>query len=98
MKMALITPTYAKDRELLDISCAQVDRHCQGNVEHFVIPSHSEKVMFKHLSGKHRHVIYKEDIFDLSVRRLPFKVLEKEIFLFNHVFPVRGWVVPCLSG
>ena len=93
MKIALITPTYAKDRELLDISCAHVDRYCEGNVEHFVIPSHSERTIFQHLSGKHRHIIYKEDIFGVAVRRLPFKVIGKEIFLFDHIFPVRGWIL-----
>jgi hypothetical protein len=93
MKIALITPTYARDRHLLDISCAHVDRYCEGNIEHVIIPSRAERDIFKHLSGLRRRIIYKEDIFDQFVRRLPFPIRGKEIFFFDYVFPVRGWII-----
>jgi hypothetical protein len=93
MKLALITPTYARDRRLLDISCAHVDRYCGGDIEHLIIPSRAEKNIFKHLAGVRRRVIYKEDVFDQFIQHLPFRIRGKEIFLFNYVLPVRGWIV-----
>jgi hypothetical protein len=93
MKLALITPTYAKDQQLLDISCAHVDRYSDSNVHHFIIPSRSERNIFRHLSGRNRTIIYKEEIFDLSVQRVPFYIKGKEFFLFDNFFPVRGWIM-----
>jgi Family of unknown function (DUF6492) len=93
MKAALITPTYAPDRQILDISCEQVDRFCEGEIDHYIIPSRSDKMLFQHLQGRHRHIVCIEELFDVSVRRLAFQVRGHEFFIVQNRIPVRGWVM-----
>jgi Family of unknown function (DUF6492) len=93
MKAALITPTYAPDRQILDITCEQVDRFCEGDIEHYIIPRRAEKMLFQHLQGRRRHIVFLEELFDISIRHLPFRVRGRELFIVNHRMPVRGWVL-----
>lgn len=95
MKLAIVTPAYAGERQILEISCAHLDRFCDSRTEHIVIVSRHEKKLFKHIENRSRRILIKEDIIEEFVWRLPFLVrrdgLSREVFFVNGIRPLSGW-------
>jgi len=74
MKLAIITPAYSRHLPLLDLSAASVDRNCSADIHQYVIVSHQEDRLFRHLRGSQRSVIAAKDVAPRPIFRLPMLV------------------------
>jgi hypothetical protein len=95
MKMAVVTPTYAPDRELFADLHESVLNCFPDDVSHIAIVDEADLPQFRRFSGPRCDVIGVRDVLPRTVRALPVGKLW--VNLRRPVPPLRGWIIQQLT-
>lgn len=95
MTMAVVTPTYAPDRELFADLHESVLNCFPSDVTHIAIVDDADLPLFRRFSGPRCDVVGVRDVIPARVRALPVGKLW--VNLRRPVPPLRGWIVQQLA-
>jgi hypothetical protein len=95
MKMVVITPTYAPDRELFADLHESVLNCFPSDVSHIAIVDEADLPQFRRFSGPRCDVIGVREVLPRAVRALPVGRLW--VNLRRPVPPLRGWIIQQLT-
>lgn len=103
MRIALITPSFSRDRDLCVELCRSVDRYDRDGLEHVIIVPRSDLASFRALHGGRRRVVAQEEILPAWLLRLPLPTVVavpgvwrkrlRKIWVTPSLTVVRGWVL-----
>jgi hypothetical protein len=94
--LAIVTPSYAGDRERCLLLCESLDRMARDPISHYVLVADHDLSLFRDLNAPHRTVIADSEILPawLKARRRPFG-RDRWIWtsLNPPIWPMSGWHV-----
>lgn len=92
-RVALLTPTYARDLELCTLLCESVDRHVERFSKHFLLVPDCDLPLFAHFQSARRCVIPASAYLPKWLRPLPRMIQRKrrQFWWSLRTKPVSGW-------
>jgi hypothetical protein len=94
-RVALLTPTYARDLELCTLLCESVDRHVSSFSKHYLLVPDSDVPLFSRLETERRSVLSASSFLPEWLRPLPAIIRRKrrQYWWSLRAKPVSGWHV-----
>ena len=94
-RVALLTPTYARDLELCTLLCESVDRHVKSFSKHYLLVPDCDLPLFAHLASERRVIIPASAYLPDWLRPLPRIIQRKrrQFWWSLRAKPVSGWHV-----
>jgi hypothetical protein len=88
--LAMISCSYAPDRDRCRRLCQSVDRWVDPAIRHYLVVPARDRQLFQALAGSRREIVSVEDILPGTYRQLPFI---QRWWLSPGGQPVRGWIL-----
>jgi hypothetical protein len=94
-RVALLTPTYARDLELCALLCESVDRHVGSFSKHYLLVPDCDMPLFSRFESEHRSVLPASGFLPRWLRPLPPVIRRKrrQFWWSLRAKPVSGWHV-----
>jgi Family of unknown function (DUF6492) len=92
-RVALLTPTYARDLALCELLCDSVDRHARSFSTHYLLVPDSDLALFSRFDGPQRKVLAASQFMPGWLRPLPAIVRRqrRQHWWSLRARPVSGW-------
>jgi hypothetical protein len=90
---AIVTPSFKNDYERCKLLVRSIQLFAPSNVKHYIIIDNTDKKIFRSLEQSNTTLLFKEDVLPWWIKKTPFKIKGKKIWINLKGNIIRGWII-----